>query len=282
MRISTRALVGALALATAAGVAAQAQAAYFVRPYVQQGVGVVDGFQNGASSGGVNFGTQLVSNVDMQDGSIKTYLEITGPDAGGPGFGQALGVFGPRITFDNALGETVSLSFDFDGHILAPEWNPALNSTMQIGITANLWVYDASAGANNTNFTSLGGALISQSVFRQFNNPADGLDDFVSQGLSGAFDITSGGRVAYDVFVSFGTFISMNNNPGTVTMDFMNTATLDIQTTGGAVFTSDSGALLGSAQTMGAVPEPGTWALMIGGFGLTGGVLRRRRAATCA
>ena len=29
-----------------------------------------------------------------------------------------------------------------------------------------------------------------------------------------------------------------------------------------------------------AVPEPGTWALMIGGFGLAGALLRRRRAVT--
>ncbi len=30
----------------------------------------------------------------------------------------------------------------------------------------------------------------------------------------------------------------------------------------------------------GAIPEPGTWALMIGGFGLAGAALRRRQAAT--
>ncbi|PZQ64580.1 MAG: hypothetical protein DI570_04800 [Phenylobacterium zucineum] len=32
----------------------------------------------------------------------------------------------------------------------------------------------------------------------------------------------------------------------------------------------------------GAVPEPATWALMIGGFGLTGAALRRRRAGAAA
>ena len=34
--------------------------------------------------------------------------------------------------------------------------------------------------------------------------------------------------------------------------------------------------------TLGAVPEPGTWALLIGGFGLAGSALRRRRSLDAA
>ena len=37
-----------------------------------------------------------------------------------------------------------------------------------------------------------------------------------------------------------------------------------------------------SRTVQGVVPEPGTWALMIGGFGLAGAALRRRRAAVAA
>ena len=38
--------------------------------------------------------------------------------------------------------------------------------------------------------------------------------------------------------------------------------------------------LSGTADFAGGVPEPTTWALMLGGFGLAGAALRRRRAAT--
>jgi len=31
-----------------------------------------------------------------------------------------------------------------------------------------------------------------------------------------------------------------------------------------------------------SVPEPATWGMLVGGFGITGGALRRRRTATAA
>jgi len=41
-------------------------------------------------------------------------------------------------------------------------------------------------------------------------------------------------------------------------------------------------AVIDSVSVTGGVPEPATWALMIGGFGLTGAALRRRRTAVAA
>lgn len=42
------------------------------------------------------------------------------------------------------------------------------------------------------------------------------------------------------------------------------------------------GLAIGDLKTGGGVPEPTTWALMIGGFGVVGAALRRRRAAVAA
>jgi hypothetical protein len=42
----------------------------------------------------------------------------------------------------------------------------------------------------------------------------------------------------------------------------------------------DPAAYSGSILSSGAVPEPATWAMMIGGMGMVGGAMRRRRVST--
>lgn len=50
----------------------------------------------------------------------------------------------------------------------------------------------------------------------------------------------------------------------------------------GGVQDNSAVGVLDSVYSFNAVPEPGTWALMIGGFGLTGYALRRRRTLAAA
>ena len=63
--------------------------------------------------------------------------------------------------------------------------------------------------------------------------------------------------------------------------DFGHTARVGLEVPNGVSFTSDSGVFLTAANGVPAVPEPATWALMLAGFGVIGGVAKRRRNAIC-
>ena len=56
--------------------------------------------------------------------------------------------------------------------------------------------------------------------------------------------------------------------------DFAHTSTFSFDLPQNVTFTSDSGAFLTTASVSGAAPEPGSWVLMLVGFGLLGAVLR--------
>jgi hypothetical protein len=186
-----------LACTTWLACTAPAHADYFVRPYVQMGAGIIDGYEkNGATERSVNFTSALQSEVSLNQGTIRSYLQNTGP---GPS-ASVSGVMGDRITFDDAAGTQIRFSFHFDGTIDAPARDPNLNSFFQIVVFANLYVFDSSAGATYTNFDVLPGALIGQSRSLQFNDPAAPLVELkVLEELSGSFMVLGGGRHSYDV-----------------------------------------------------------------------------------
>jgi hypothetical protein len=61
-------------------------------------------------------------------------------------------------------------------------------------------------------------------------------------------------------------------------IDASHTATIDFDLPDGVFLTGASGAVFGDVPAVAGVPEPASWALMIAGFGLAGGMLRKRRA----
>ena len=261
-----------LLCAAAAWLACSTANAYFVRPYVQLGQGVIDGLeQDGATERTEGFTAALRAEVSLDQGTSRNFLQVTGPGA----FAQSAGTMGDRLHVVNAQNTTLGFSFAFDGMIVSPARDPNLNSTMQIGVVANLRVFDASAGATYANFASKAGALVSDSVFLQFNNPTEPLSVQLQRTLAGSFAVASASPLDLDVFASLSIFAAPNDNPGTVTMDFMNTGTFRVQAAPGVSFTSDSGVFLSQQAP---IPEPGSWALMALGLLGVGGAARRMRA----
>jgi hypothetical protein len=256
-----------------------AQAAYFVNAYAQLGSETDGGQQsNGPTSAAASVGDgRVTSSVDLASGQVKTYTSFYGPDSPSGDFGSSAGVFGDQVTFSG--NGAVDFSFGFDGDIALDVYDPENTSTIFFLVTANLRVFDATAGANSTNFVNHAGALVSRSFSWTFR-PTDSFSMSFDELLQGSTQVAAGR--AYDVFASFSPAVALNGHDADVTMDFSNTATFGIapQATG-VSFTSASGALLGSAQTA-AVPEPTTWALMIAGFGLIGSALRRRTTQAVA
>ena len=109
--------------------------------------------------------------------------------------------------------------------------------------------------------------------------------------VSGTVKETGGGTVLAEYDTSFccagfpQTIVDMSTAGFLTFAHTASTFTLSIQA-GGAGFTGGSDEEWGLDGlrinlTGAAVPEPATWSLMIAGFGLVGGSLRRRRAAGC-
>jgi PEP-CTERM motif len=275
-----KSLTSIAVLTSAMTLASAAHASYFIRPYVTLGGSIIDGYDgNGATQGSVNFTNALQAVVDLATGTTKNYVSVTGPSVGGSGVGSSAGVFGDRVRFTGGQGSNAGFSFAFDGTIKSPA-RTNVNSFLQIGLFATLRVFNPGSGATYLNFVEQPNALISKTLFLQFNNPTEDLDEMINQTLADSLTITGNG--IYDVFGSLAIFASLNDNAGTVEMDFLHTGTFGIQTDPGVSFTSDSGVFLGSGLTPGAVPEPASWALMIAGFGLVGSAVRRRRTGGTA
>ncbi len=89
----------------------------------------------------------------------------------------------------------------------------------------------------------------------------------------GSSQLYAGGQIINDLTFPSGNQISGETN-GVVTYSVANGPRLT-----GATFTSSANSFEFDNIATAAVPEPATWAMMIGGFGMVGFGLRRRRRA---
>lgn len=205
----------------------------------------------------------------------------------------------PRI----ALADTISVHASTQGWVNQNGFNDPTNSNTLVG---NCGAGDCNTGEFR-NFFNFNIPVITDNVASVTLQFFGGLESFSQSGTitytvtsTPAFDFSDLGNGTV-----YGSFTESSPNPGfRAGLPFsisLNQAAISAIGTGGGVFeisgrvTSpvnfgaaqpDQFILAGQAQPSliietsagAAVPEPASWALMIGGFGLAGAALRRRRA----
>lgn len=289
--VRTATLLASVALGMAGASAAHAE--YFVRPVLQYQGSLVDGLiVDGASSNSLTYydsANGLEAHVDLEEGTIRTYLERYAPSEA---FSIATGVMGDQIRYTGAEDVPVDFYFDFHSEVYADLYSVSAADTLDvieipdsryIAIQAYFAVYEAGSGAYWADWTEFGShaadALYVDSSFVEFTGYGDNFYEDYYGSLGTQLYLTSG--KSYDIFAAFNLIVTPGSSSGYIELNGLNTGTIGIDAPAGD-FTSQSGSFLGYAQTPAAVPEPATWAMLVAGFGLIGGSMRQRRALRVA
>jgi hypothetical protein len=147
-------------------------------------------------------------------------------------------------------------------------WGPA--GSGQYSLDINGW----NAGLLSQSFKTVLGRVYTVS-FNYSRNPANAP-------YTATATVTAGGQGLDVTALGDGGFGGMSSM-------LWQTGQFSFQGTGGtqtialaATIPGNAGVFFDNVSVSGAVPEPASWALMIGGFGLTGAALRRRRASSFA
>lgn len=111
-------------------------------------------------------------------------------------------------------------------------------------------------------------SIFSGNVNYTFNPTGAPFYFYNGQGISGIADGVNSNVFRFDT--ATGAFIATDNTTFAVT----NASGMNFSGTNGVTFTGGNGI---ASSISAAVPEPATWAMMILGFGVLGGALRRRQ-----
>jgi len=165
------------------------------------------------------------------------------------------------------------------GLVHLPEWT-VQSGSVDLTNTNTVWG-PASAGDWSLDINSWDAGVISQDFTTLAGHTYTVTFDY-SRNAAGAPDPATA-----DVFVGAnGVHVSAANNPGLFgtggamlwqsgSFTFVGTGHDTIQLA--ATVPGNGGVFFDNVSVSGAVPEPATWALMIGGFGMAGAMMRRRR-----
>lgn len=156
-------------------------------------------------------------------------------------------------------------------------YTATFGNTVQVLGTGSFSAATGGTGTQNGTllFSNVVGTTINQQVtnFFTFQDGLGGFFNFTPTSVTTrTFNVTPGVSSSVSLFLlgdTVNTVRTFTPTPTSLTLSFNNT--------GGSAFSSSATLSIPPADMMGAVPEPATWAMMITGFGMVGGALRRAR-----
>lgn len=218
----------------------------------------VSGTASGSSTAG----------ADLRTGTVRATASSDTYQSRGTGFAE----LNDDLTFSVAGGgsQQITVVAHLDGMIgsFANAFSlSGLSYILNFGTASNL-VYLSQGSQSGFTF-SAGGAS---------SNTPVGWDSYAISGLTGTgFDFTGLLTIRDGETRALRQQLYLNCQEG-VNCDFAHTGSIAMQLPSGVSFTSGSGVFLSPPLPSG-VPEPTTWAMLIVGFGLAGGAIRKRRSA---
>jgi hypothetical protein len=263
---------------------------------------------NGLISVGATLGPGTANSIRSQSDAWVNKLEIQSTATQGLVYGTGLSFWALNQTVLGAPGQTVSISYTFGvdgsfapgpgGTYLPPQFVPPQ------GLNFYFLAYRGRAEALTVETDALGSQLLFSSSVGQINfgraagspgtidtmpapfaarAPCFGGDTRCIVG--GVFDERY--TLTFDVMTGEEYFLVgyLNSNTNGQTSFFNTSRLIEIDLDPNFVLNSEDGGVLtrnASGTYNLAVPEPGTWAMLIAGFGLVGAVARRNRQLAAA
>jgi hypothetical protein len=209
-----------------------------------------------------NGGNAAITNTAAHDGNGS--LEMTGDRSR-----YWIGTLYPNSASSQIalLSDVTALTFDWmiasdssNGH--DPDYTPALR----------LHIFDAGSGTRKE--------LIWEGAYNNVYGSQTNPDTWYSTSATDKFYISGGNVNAGKTIADWASSLAAGSFVAGISVGHGSSAGPNYHAFADDVtFSTTHGSTTFNFETAGAVPEPASWALMIGGFGLVGASMRRRRSA---